>query len=36
MKDMVLNNDRSSSFVMLIKALKVKKITVNLTYNNND
>jgi len=31
-----VNNDRPSSFVMLIKALKVKKITVNLTNNNND
>jgi len=36
MKGMVINNDQSSSFVMLIKALKSKKITVTLTNNNND
>jgi len=35
MKGVVINNDRLSFFVMLIKTLKSKEITVNLT-NNND
>jgi len=36
MKVMVINNDRPLPLVMLIKALKDKKITVSLTNNNND